>query len=101
MAYAAEKALRCASCGTAEWEWAESRHSYDAEHKFCLGCYKKQQLSQEREVLPGTSVVLVKLSLRQKAIRIVGEKRRARREREKQKAERDKADNLKGESAAS
>lgn len=42
MAFLQEKALRCQLCGTAEWEWAENRHAYEALPTQCEGCRRKE-----------------------------------------------------------
>ncbi len=47
-------------CGTAKWEWDESRFAYTAIDEFCQGCYMKSVYSnQESSDLPGTNVKLV------------------------------------------
>lgn len=85
LAHRIEQSLRCDMCGTADWEWdpkqGGSRHAYDHQEKFCQGCYIKSAAAEDKKTLPGTSIVLVKLSSRQKAQQWVAQKRRAKRDR--------------------
>lgn len=48
MAWAAEQADKCPSCGTQPWEWDEDHRAYEAVSYQCLGCLKT---ATERERL--------------------------------------------------
>ncbi len=73
-----ESALRCDMCGTAQWEWEESKFAYTAEENFCQGCYIKSVYSeQETASLPGTNVRLVPTTKMMSAKRIRDAKRRS------------------------
>lgn len=60
LAYMMEEAERCAMCGTADWEWDEDKHAYTPIENFCRGCYMERAYSDDRELLPGTTVRLAK-----------------------------------------
>jgi hypothetical protein len=41
IAYLLENSERCGMCGTAPWEWKESKFAFTAVDEFCQGCYQK------------------------------------------------------------
>jgi hypothetical protein len=59
-----EEAQRCPGCGTADWEWAEDNHAYEAHTAVCLGCLEigsAQKDSQEQaKSTPGLKTYLRK-----------------------------------------
>lgn len=77
LAFALESAAKCQLCGTAEWEWEENRFAYEAEEKFCKGCYLKAVASEGHNNLPGTTVELVPVTELGKAVKKVRAQRRA------------------------
>lgn len=56
-----EKAERCVMCGTAQWEWDESRFAYEPVEKFCHGCYMKDasQETDPKRNMAGISIELM------------------------------------------
>lgn len=58
MAYVAEKNLHCSTCGTAEWEWAEDRHAYEAVPTLCEGCRRKEFAAHGESTAPGLTFEL-------------------------------------------
>lgn len=60
LAFSLESSMRCSMCGTASWEWEESKFAYTAMDEFCQGCYQKSVYTdQQGSSLPGTNVKLV------------------------------------------
>ena len=61
LAFAIEQSSKCPSCGTAAWEWEQSKFAYTPMDEFCQGCYQKSVFSEQEsnKSLPGTSVRLV------------------------------------------
>jgi len=39
-----EQALKCAQCGTFEWEWEEDSGAWTADIFWCLGCKQLEEL---------------------------------------------------------
>ena len=79
LAYALESAQRCHSCGTAPWEWEQSRFAYTPVEEFCHGCYQKAVFSnREGTSLPGTNVKLIPTTPRLTAQMAVKAKKRSR-----------------------
>jgi hypothetical protein len=75
MAFQIEKAMKCAMCGTAEWEWDENRRAYEPVEKFCMGCYLKAITNEDAGALPGTTISLVPTSTVESAKRLTRLKR--------------------------
>lgn len=67
----------CQLCGTAQWEWEENRFAYEAEEKFCQGCYVKTVSGEDRNSLPGTTISLIASTEQRKAEKLLAELRRA------------------------
>jgi len=44
-----DRAERCPSCGTADWEWASDFYAYEPVHATCRGCQLKEALSKATE----------------------------------------------------
>lgn len=85
LAYMYEESLRCDMCGTSSWEWEDNPHAYTPVDKFCKGCYIKSAASDEKDVLPGTTVTLRPLSESDKArMSIAAEKKAKRYRRDKE-----------------
>ena len=59
LAFAAEKALRCSMCGTADWEWEEDFRRYEPVTVRCYGCYLKEVAGAEADKQPGVRVELM------------------------------------------
>lgn len=59
IAHLLEEAQRCQMCGTAPWEWEEDPHAYEATMITCMGCYRKEVMSEDQEKSPGTRMTLV------------------------------------------
>jgi hypothetical protein len=77
LAFALEQATRCSMCGTAPWEWEESRFAYTVVDEFCQGCYQKSVYNDtESSSLPGTNVKLVPTTPMMKAKMTVQAKKR-------------------------
>ena len=62
IAHLLEKAARCPSCGTAEWEWdpkqGGSRDAHHAEVRMCMGCYHRSNAESDEQLPPGSRIVL-------------------------------------------
>lgn len=55
-----EKASKCGTCGTAEWEWVEDPYAYSPVRYTCAGCRKREILLDDDDDAPkGTTVRLV------------------------------------------
>jgi len=55
-----ERAQRCTMCGTASYEWQEDPFSYTPVFHTCVGCQKKELLSEDDTPrVKGTTVRLV------------------------------------------
>lgn len=59
MAWLAEDAERCSSCGTASWEWAADRQAYIPHVHVCRGCALREQSADMGRDVPGGTVVLL------------------------------------------
>lgn len=54
-----ENADRCSMCGTSRWQWDEDPYAFEPLFDTCIGCQKKELLSQDDTPKPaGTSVRL-------------------------------------------
>ena len=86
IAFAIEKAMRCAMCGTAEWEWigedGSRRRPYEAVEHLCMGCYAKSsaQTNDPNRNMDGITVELVPTNTRDSARRLVRQRTRAQRD---------------------
>lgn len=76
LAFSLESSERCSLCGTAEWEWQENKFAYEAQERFCRGCYIRNTGSETvKTALPGTTVELVKVSPEMRAQQILQERK--------------------------
>jgi len=57
-AFLMESNDRCASCGTADWEWEEDFFAYEAMPMQCRGCFMKEA-AREDETPLGTRIALI------------------------------------------
>lgn len=72
LAYILHEAEKCSLCGTAPWEWEENKFAYEPQEHRCQGCYLKQTYSDSMgQVLPGTTVELVRITPTRRAQQIV------------------------------
>ena len=55
--------MRCASCGTAPWEWypaaGGSKDAYEGAVHMCWGCYHRENVSKDSDLGPGARATLV------------------------------------------
>lgn len=59
-AYTAEHAEVCQLCGTAPWQWVDSRFAFDPVVEVCHGCERKDVSRDDTSQLPpGASIVLI------------------------------------------
>lgn len=75
MAFLQEKGLHCSMCGTAEWEWAENRHAYEAVPSQCEGCRRKEFAAHGETQQPGVTFELRSTRGAEAARRRAAEKR--------------------------
>jgi hypothetical protein len=61
MAFALERTERCPNCGTSPWEWQADPEAYVAITEQCLGCLRRESLSEETSSnnQKGTRVTLI------------------------------------------
>ena len=68
LAYLMDEALRCTSCGTADWEFDEDPNAYWPDIKVCRGCALRDQRRDDLGSVPGATIVLLSGAARKAAI---------------------------------
>lgn len=83
LAFTLEKAAHCVMCGTADWEWdpeqGGKRYAYEAVHKLCQGCLRKESESESSDRRAGFSIELQPVTARSSAQQLIRAQRRAKR----------------------
>jgi hypothetical protein len=70
IAYSIEQGSRCVTCGTAEWQWEEDEHAFEAVAKSCPGCQRRDWLREDNPELGQQAGVSITLVSRAEAKRI-------------------------------
>ena len=60
LAFMVAKSEECALCGTAQWEWDESRTAYYPVQHRCQGCYVQKAESENVDYKSGDTIKLEK-----------------------------------------
>ena len=67
LAFMVAKSEECALCGTAQWEWDESRTAYYPVQHRCHGCYVTKAESENIDHTTGDTIKLLKNTPQQRA----------------------------------
>lgn len=76
LAFEIEESLRCAMCGTAQWQWDENRYAFEVVPHDCPGCYQKEYLQDSADKRPGRTLELQPTGTMESARRHLSEQRR-------------------------